>query len=106
MRRFVVNASPLILLSRIDRLDLLTKLADEVVVPEAVREEVLAGAEQNPEVRSLPVRFRVVEAPVVPVEIERWDLGPGESSVLAVALGWRVARRSSTISRHDDAPRP
>jgi predicted nucleic acid-binding protein len=38
--RWAVNASPLIALGRIGRLHLLSTLAEEVVVPEAVAEEV------------------------------------------------------------------
>ena len=41
--RFVVNASPLIYLPQVDCLHLLRELAGEVVVPEAVAEEVRAG---------------------------------------------------------------
>jgi predicted nucleic acid-binding protein len=39
-RRFAVNSSPLILLGRISRLDLLPALAEEVVVPQAVLQEL------------------------------------------------------------------
>ena len=42
-RRFVVNASPLIYLPQIDCLHLLKELATEVLVPEAVVEEVQVG---------------------------------------------------------------
>lgn len=40
-RALVVNASPLILLARIDRLDLLASLAKLLVVPEAVIREIV-----------------------------------------------------------------
>ena len=43
--RAVSNSGPLIHLSWIGHLDLLTKLCEEVVVPPAVRDEVLAAAE-------------------------------------------------------------
>ena len=44
--RWVVNASPLIALGSIGRLDLLTSLADEVVIPEIVAEELLRVADE------------------------------------------------------------
>jgi len=41
--RWVLNASPLIVLARIDRADLLFALADELVVPRVVAAEIKAG---------------------------------------------------------------
>jgi predicted nucleic acid-binding protein len=43
MMNIVINASPLILLSRINRLHLLNKLFDKVVMPDAVVQEILAA---------------------------------------------------------------
>ena len=40
---WVVNASPLILFSRIGRLDLIERLAPAILIPNAVLEEVRAG---------------------------------------------------------------
>jgi predicted nucleic acid-binding protein len=40
-RRWVINASPLIFLAQIDALPLLKQLAEEVLVPSSVRDEVL-----------------------------------------------------------------
>jgi len=40
---WVVNASPLIALAHAGKLELLDKLPSELVVPEAVVEEILAG---------------------------------------------------------------
>ena len=41
--RWILNASPLIVLARIDHTDLLLALADELVVPRAVAAEIEAG---------------------------------------------------------------
>jgi len=46
--RWVVNASPLIALSKINHQHLLLKLADEIAVPEAVLAEVNAGPADDP----------------------------------------------------------
>ena len=86
-RAFVVNASPLILLARIQHLHLLSALADPVVVPEAVIGEVEAGTGRD------DAAARVAEEPSIetvadldpPESILRWDLGAGESQVLAFA---------------------
>lgn len=44
---WVVNASPLILFSRIDRLDLIEDVAPAILVPNAVIEEVRAGQHKD-----------------------------------------------------------
>ena len=44
---WVVNASPLILFSRIDRLDLIERLAPAILIPNAVIEEVRAGQQKD-----------------------------------------------------------
>ena len=44
---WVVNASPLILFSRIGRLDLIERLAPAILIPNAVIEEVRAGQQKD-----------------------------------------------------------
>lgn len=92
---WVVNASPLILFSRVDRLDLIERLAPTILIPNAVIEEVRAG---QPKDRSAATalkwaeRYRVDDVTVV-ASIEHWDLGLGESQVIAHSVGaprWAV----------------
>ena len=45
---WVVNASPIIALAKVEQLQLLTQLANEILIPEAVIREVLAGPESDP----------------------------------------------------------
>jgi predicted nucleic acid-binding protein len=83
--RFVVNASPLIFLAAIDALQLLPQLVDHVLLPEAVLGEVLAKAEPR---LSLPILsstawVRIEPDVAVPDEVASWDLGAGETQVLA-----------------------
>lgn len=87
-RRFVVNASPLIFLSHIDALSLLGQLATEVRVPLSVREEVLARQGSEPMLARLDqAKFLRLEPNLpLPLEVAGWDLGAGESQVLAHAL--------------------
>lgn len=86
-RVFVVNASPLIFLAHIDGLALLSRLSVKVVVPSAVLKEVFAGDDLHPSLRQVEsASWLSVEPDVLlPVEIAGWDLGSGESQVLAVA---------------------
>jgi len=54
----VVNASPLITLAKVGRLDLLTRGGRQLVVPTQVTDEVLAGAVSSTD-RSCPGRMTV-----------------------------------------------
>ena len=81
--RWVVNASPLIALGSIGRLDLLTSLADEVVVPEIVAGETRRVADQSALAFSRASLRR--ESVTADDSVNRWRLGPGETAVLSFA---------------------
>ena len=83
----VVNASPLIFLSRAGLIDLLQLVSPEVIVPEAVAFEIGVRGESDPtaQVLSKTSWLVVTQTPPVPPQIQAWDLGPGESAVLAWA---------------------
>lgn len=44
---WVINASPIILYTRIGRLDVIERLASKVIVPSTVIEEVQAGVQKD-----------------------------------------------------------
>ena len=86
-RRWVVNASPLILLGKIGHVALLGELSDELILPEAVAQEV--GAKPEGErvlaiVASLP-GTRIEATVTLSSGLAAWDLGQGESQVIALA---------------------
>jgi predicted nucleic acid-binding protein len=83
-----VNASPLIFLAHANLLELLRLLGEEVLVPLAVAEEIRRRGPEDPTARALEATdwLRVIEIPSIPPRIERWDLGAGESAVLAWCL--------------------
>ena len=88
MNTWVVNASPLILLGKINRLDLLEKLCPSFVIPYPVSLEILAGPDLDPAkiwMQNAHVCTRVVPNETIPEEIIAWDLGAGETAVLALA---------------------
>jgi len=93
VERWVLNASPLIVLARIGQEHLFQELADEIVIPRAVAEEIEAGPAGDPARQALASgQFPVVDAAPSP-EILAWDLGTGETAVLSFALaepGWTV----------------
>lgn len=90
--RWVLNASPLIVLSRVNLGTLPLVLADQVLVPDAVASEVLAGPNRDPARRMMAAgTYDVIEIPSALPELLAWDLGAGETAVLAWAVtypGW------------------
>jgi predicted nucleic acid-binding protein len=84
-----VDASPLIFLAHARLADLLQLAAPELVVPEPVAAEIQRRGDDDVTARALRDRpwLRVEPPPPIPPSVERWDLGPGESAVLA----WCIA---------------
>ena len=83
----VVNTSPLILLDKIGLLELLGSLYQKLWITEAVFEEIRAGdqgAELEKKLKSFPW-VETTRLPVPPPELLEWDLGRGETSVIALA---------------------
>ncbi|HWO99226.1 MAG TPA: hypothetical protein VNL74_01185 [Methylococcus sp.] len=87
-RRWVVNASPLILLGKIGRLDLLGSLAASLAVPQSVIREIGAGSESGATAVATATwaqALAVADVPV-PASVAHWDLGAGDSQVIAHCL--------------------
>jgi predicted nucleic acid-binding protein len=85
--RAVVNASPLIFLSRAGLIELLQLISPEIIVPETVASEIEVRGNSDPTAQALANNswLVVTQTPPVPAQIQAWGLGPGESSVLAWA---------------------
>lgn len=85
--RPVINASPLILLTKVSLLDLLQLVSTEVFVPAPVATEIQQRGVSDMTVQALAQTdwLIVIETPPVPSVIQLYDLGAGESSVLTWA---------------------
>lgn len=85
--RAIINASPLIFLSRSRRLHLLRAFADEVWVPEPVAAEILRRGITDVSARAIQQTawLTVHPAGAIPDAIAAWRLGAGETSVLSLA---------------------
>jgi predicted nucleic acid-binding protein len=85
--RRIVNASPLILLSRIGRLDLLRIGDVEVVVPDVVLAEIGAHGVDDPTLCAVREArwLTILPSPPIPPTILAAGLDAGESAVLALA---------------------
>ena len=104
----VVNASPLIYLSKIDRLPLLQLVASRVLVPQAVMAEIAAKGQNN--VTHLTVlqqaSWLIPQVQIdVPGPVLAWDLGAGESAVIATALS-RATCPAIILAASVAPPRP
>src|SRR4051794_4503008 len=82
----IVNASPLVFLAREGLLEMLPQGGFDVVVPEAVIDEIRAHGLADPTVVAIGRASWLATAPAIsiPPEVAAWELGPGESAVLAL----------------------
>lgn len=98
----VVDASPMILLAKIGRLDILRLAGETLVVPEPVAAEVRAYRD-DAGARALDSTpwLRIVPAPPIPRALARCGLGSGEASVVA----WALAHRGTEVILDDRVAR-
>lgn len=107
-RRWVINASPIISLAKIGRINLLAKLCDDAVIPQGVADEIQLGGYDDSAVSWLREKGQTWIRPIATIEpnIANWDLGLGESQVLSWAtthpgyeaiLDDRAARKAAKI---------
>ena len=88
MLKAISNTSPLLYLFRIEAIDWLPELFDEVWIPEAVKNELLAGRSKGYDVPN-PDDYpwlSVVDPKSMPSEWLALDLGVGEIAAMALAL--------------------
>jgi len=89
MQNWVFNASPLILLGKIGRLDIIGELNSKFSIPSAVADEINAGPGHDPARLWLSKpsnRQHVLEPLEAPPHLLAWDLGAGETAVLAHSI--------------------
>lgn len=87
-RRWVLDASPLIILGKIGLLEILPQLAEELTVPQGVALEIHAGPAGDPARAFLakPQGLAVHQVSAIAGKVAAWDLDRGESEVLSLAL--------------------
>lgn len=108
--KWVVNASPLILLAKVGYIHLLPKLTEQLVIPSSVVAEVQAGPPMDPAQSWLSGEGATWIRPDIATvsSVAAWDLGAGETAVLSWAhehgdfeaiLDDRAARKCAVIER-------
>lgn len=89
----VINASPLIALFRSGQADLLPRLFDRIVVPDAVWKEVVQDEQADPAALDFPAQpWPVRESVEISPRVSPWNLGAGETAVLSLALSYPTLR--------------
>jgi predicted nucleic acid-binding protein len=95
----VFNASPLIVLAKSGLLDGFLRLADHILIPRAVAEEVSRAKDPGDPARCWIARQSSLIHPANSISpfLMAWDLGAGESAVISLA-----AANSDAIAVLDD----
>lgn len=89
MKGWIFNASPLILLGKINQLHIIGILSPSFRIPKPVVAEIGAGSESDPTLRwlrSTSIVDHFVDTEPPPPFLTQWDLGAGETSVLSLAI--------------------
>ena len=87
-RSIISNSGPLIALAVVNRLDILPKLYQDIIVPQAVADEIRAGGRQRRAADIVDVNpwIKVIKIPApLPVALQ-FLLGRGETEVMTLAL--------------------
>lgn len=83
--RLVCNASPLIFLAKIDLIQLLPRLTEELTIPSGVYHEIKSKKDAAAKWLENYKDDYVIEVGPIPKLIGSWDLGKGETEVIAHA---------------------
>lgn len=88
INRVIINSSPLIVLFKSQQAELLPQLFSNILVPEAVWNEITTGGQNDIASQLLPNASwaQPVEVGEIASVVATWDLGSGESEVLSLSL--------------------
>lgn len=83
--KLVVNASPIIFLSKIEMIDYLPEMVGQLIIPRAVIHEIERYKDEASQWIKHNKKQFAANAGKIPSSISAWDLGPGETEVIAYA---------------------
>ncbi|MGK7891518.1 MAG: DUF3368 domain-containing protein [Leptolyngbyaceae cyanobacterium] len=84
--RVIVNASPLIVLFNSEQEDLLPQLFPDIVVPQAVIDEVVLAKSDRAAQQVPQADWFKTQVVAINPTVAAWDLGMGESSVISHSI--------------------
>ena len=99
--KVLANASPLIFLAKIKLIDLLPSFCDQLIIPEGVISEIQKHPDEALQWLKQNEGSYQVSTVQVPSYIHAWDLGKGESEVIAAA----IENKDVTVALDDKAAR-
>lgn len=86
-RQWVVNASPLIVLCKVNSESLIEQLTDSLLVPEAVIDEIKAGPVTDRARQLATAKYwSIVDVSPISPALLAWDLGAGETAVIEFGM--------------------
>ncbi len=87
-KTIIADSSPLIVLLKSDLEYILPGLFDEIIVPEAVWQEILSGKENDTAKQKLPILSWATRTSATSLNesVENYNLGKGETEALSLAL--------------------
>ncbi len=83
--KLVINASPVIFLVKLDIINYLTLLFEELIIPKGVENEIARHEDDAKEWLSGKGKTYIKNVTNIPNYISAWDLGAGESEVITYA---------------------
>lgn len=84
---WILNASPVITMAKAGYLQIFDHLAETLLIPEAVAQEIMEAPASDPARKALESGWGRRASPgQIPPTILEWGLGHGESAVLALAV--------------------
>lgn len=101
MMQHVCNASPLIFMAKIDLIHELPKMTKNLIIPSGVYHEIKGQNDAASEWIEEYKKQYVIEIESVPKVIESWDLGNGETEVIAHAY----SKKNLKVALDDKAAR-
>jgi len=84
--KLIINASPIIFLAKIDLIHYLPYLFEDIIIPTGVFNEVLAHEDEASHWIKNHGKQYISVLDLIPPDIYAWDLGRGETEVIAAAL--------------------
>jgi predicted nucleic acid-binding protein len=84
--KILANASPLIFLAKIKLIDLLPLFCDQLIIPGGVISEIQKHPDEATQWLKKNEENYQITAVQVPSYVHSWDLGKGESEVIASAI--------------------
>jgi len=83
--KLVINASPIIFLTKLELINHIPSLFEEFVIPTGVKDEILQYSDEANKWISGKGNLYIRDVGNIPSYINAWDLGKGETEVIAFA---------------------